>query len=283
MITTFIEYLKESKFTSKKTYKKGDIVETSKGVKYYINGVPPELESIWKQASDSREYEFARRKINIVYSKHFTEDNDVAAQCRSWFDDKKQPSESQVRNAMIWGYDQYGDYEIKSGGGSRSDSTFISNMKTTIANPKTGEDQDVVVLKKFSNDFKDVLIYIDEIQELQDLTETQDVRTARRTDNLRGIISILIRHEAGWSVSDKKKTPEEWINNLYKELKEEYRKEEIDEYLTKIEDNIKEDMGREIMKYDDIKKDFIPVEMKDKDVSSDNKRLGAIRKIREKI
>ena len=281
---TFLEFINESKYVSKKTYKKGDIVETSNGTKYYVNGVPPELEKIWKSAGvDNREWEMGKRKVNIVNSKYFTEDSDVAAESRSWFNDKQQPTEKQVRNAMIWGYDSYGDYQIKSGGGSRSDNIFSSHFRTTIADPKTGNDKDVVVIKKYSTKFEDVLIYIDEIQELQDLTETQEVRTVRRKDNLRCIISVLIRHESGYTKVGKEKIEQKWIDNLYTELKEEYKKEEVIEYLDSIEKNIKEDMGREIMKYDDAKKDFVPVLMKDKDVSHDERKLKSIEIIKTKI
>ena len=157
MITKFLDFINESKFLSKKTYKKGDVIETSDGVKYYVNGVPPELEEIWKHSREGQEWEFAKRKINIVFSKYFTEDTDVAAESRSWFNDKKQPSQSQVKNALIWSYDGYNDYQIKAGGGAVSDSIFISNFKTTISDPKTGDDKDVVVLKKFSTDFNNDL------------------------------------------------------------------------------------------------------------------------------
>ncbi len=272
-------FITESKYTSKKTYKKGDIVETSKGVKYYVNGVPPELEEVWKRTKEGQESEFAKRKINIVYSKYFTEDSDVAAESRSWFDDKKQPSEQQVRNAMIWGYDQYGDYQIKAGGGTRSDNIFISHFRTTIAD-SNGNDKDVVVLKKFSTNFKDVLIYIDEIQELQNLTETQEVRTVRRKDNLRGILSVLIRHEGGFPVTDDKKlAPQKWIDDLYNDLKEEYTRDEILDYLNHIEKTVKDDMGREYLVWDQIKNDYVPK----KEFKSEERKLKSIEKVRTKI
>jgi len=38
----------------------------SNGVKYYVNGVPPEIEEIWKHAREGQEWEFAKRKINIL-------------------------------------------------------------------------------------------------------------------------------------------------------------------------------------------------------------------------
>lgn len=274
---------KTDKFKAKKTYKKGDIIETNHG-KYYVNGVPDDLMKLWKDAKsiELQEWEFAKRKINIVNAKYFTEDTDVAAETRSWFNEK-QPTENQVRNAMIWSYDQFGDYQIKSGGGSDSDHVYVSHFKTTIANPTSGNDQDVIILKKFSTVFNDVLVTIDEIQELQDLTEIQKVRDYRRYDNLRGIVSVLIRHEAGWPVSDKKKVPKEWIDNLYTELIEEYDKVEVNKYLDELIDKIKEDMGREIMVFDKEKNDYVNQDLKDKDTSHEEKKLKAIQKIKLKI
>jgi hypothetical protein len=286
MINSFKEFIFESRFISKKNYKKGDIVETANGTKYYVNGVTPELEELWKRFKGLGSYEFAKRKINIVYSKYFTEDSDVAAETRSWFDNK-QPSENQVRNAMIWSYDQFGDYSIKCGGESNADHIYTSHLRTEIMNPKTGEDQDVVVLKKFSTNFKDVLITIEEIQELQDLTETQQVRTARKKEYLRGVISILIRHEAGYPTAEGKNgkkimSPDKWIIDLYDELKNEYTKDEILTHLNHIEKTFKEDMecvvqvfNKETGNYD---------EMKEKDHSPFyEKKLKALDIIKKKI
>jgi len=291
MIKKYIEFIKEGKtdkFKSKKTYKKGDTVETKYGT-YYVNGMPKDLDDLWKKSNsiETQEWEFGKRNIKIVNSKYFTEYSDVAAESRSWFDDKKQPTENQVRNAMIWSYDGYGDYQIKSGGGTKSDSIYISHFKTTIADQKTGNDKDVVILKKFSTVFSDVLIYIDEIQELQDLTESQEVRNIRRSDHLGGVVSVLIRHEAGWPTADggkkKKMAPQEWIDDLYKELLDEYDKEEINEYLDKIIEMLQKEMETPISKYDKDKDEFVPVDMKDKDISNDERKLKAIQKIKLKI
>jgi len=184
---------------------------------------------------------------------------------------------------MIWGFDQYGDYQIKSGGGSEADSVYISHFKTTIADPKTGNDKDVVILKKFSTEFQDVLVYIDEIQELQDMTEPQKVRDSRRKDNLRGIISVLTKHESGYpTTSNKKISPQKWIDELYKDLVDEYTTEEINEFLDKLIDKIKEDMVRPISKIDKEGKE-LPVDMKDKDISSEEMKLKSIQKIKMKI
>lgn len=283
---SFKNFVYESKFISKKNYKKGDIVEIANGTKYYVNGVTPELEQLWKKNKGLSSYEFAKRKINIVNSKYFTEDSDVAAETRSWFDNK-QPSENQVRNAMIWSYDQYGDYSIKSGGESNADNIYTSHFRTTIANPTTGEDQDVVILKKFSTDFKDVLITIEEIQELQDLTENQQVRTARRKEHLRSIISILLRHEAGYPTAEGKNgkktiSPEKWIADLYEELKTEYTNVEIITYLNDIKKIYEEDMERIVQVLNKETGEY--VEMKNKDSSPFyEKKLKALDIIKKKI
>src|SRR5271154_3211413 len=118
---------KSEKFKQHHHFKKGDTVEVD-GQTYYVNGESEELEKLRKRSgAENYEYEFAKRKVNFVNSKYFDEDTDVAAQMRSWFDGK-QPTESQVRNAMIWSYDQFGDYKIKSGGGSASDHVYSSSL-----------------------------------------------------------------------------------------------------------------------------------------------------------
>jgi len=184
----------------------------------------------------------ANNNVNIVNSKYFTEELDVAAESRSWFKDKEQPTENQVRAALIWGYDQYGDYQIKAGGGSASDSVYVSSFKSTIADP-SGNDKDVVILKKYSKNFKDVLITIAEIQALQDATETPQVRKVREKDNLRGTLSYLMRYEAGYEKVSAQ--GEKTIQQVYRQLANQEdgaTSEEINKYFQDVIKNAQEDI-----------------------------------------
>lgn len=246
---------------------------------YQVNGISPELKKIWDKApTENREWEFAKRKVKIVNSKYFTEDTDVAAESRSWFDDKKQPTENQVKNAMIWSYDHYGDYKIKAGGGSRSDNIFVSSFSTTIADPKTGLDKDVVIIKKYGQSIEDVLITIDEIQELQDKTESKSVKNYRKNERLGGILSLLIRHEQGFSVVEgNKRATSEQINKVINDTKQDYSSDEILNRLEKIKTNIERDFTETEKAgiIDDTK------ERKQKRKEQFDKKINAIKKIQE--
>jgi hypothetical protein len=155
---------------------------------------------------------------------------------RSWFKEERQPTESQVRNAMIWSYDSYGDYQIKAGGGSKGDNIFVSHLRSTIADPVTGNDKDVVILKKYSNNFKDVLITIKEVEALQELTESPKVRESRRKDNVRGAIGFLFRCEGlGKYIDSKgKEVPKDIIDKMYKTTSENSSEKEINEMVDHI-------------------------------------------------
>lgn len=231
-------------FVATKKYKTGDKVVVN-GQEYFVNGLDKETQEEYLKHKSSgvgyQEAALAKLKVNIVNARYFTEDNDVAAEARSWFNDKLQPTEAAVRRAMIWSYDTHGDYQIKSGGDNNSESVFISNFKTTIADPNTGEDKDVVVIKKYSIDFKDVLITIDDIQQLQNKTENQQVKNVRRADFLQTAIALLLRHEQGLGVFDAKlksvPAQQEKINELYNRIKKEYSKKEVVDVISKIKEN----------------------------------------------
>jgi len=226
----------------KGSYKKGDEVIVN-GVKYYVDGLPEEmLKKLKGRDIGEQEFYLANNNVNIVNSKYFTEELDVAAESRSWFKDKEQPTENQVRAALIWGYDQYGDYQIKAGGGSASDSVYVSSFKSTIADP-SGNDKDVVILKKYSKNFKDVLITIAEIQALQDATETPQVRKVREKDNLRGTLSYLMRYEAGYEKVSAQ--GEKTIQQVYRQLANQEdgaTSEEINKYFQDVIKNAQEDI-----------------------------------------
>lgn len=199
------------------------------GNEYFIDGVPAEFQ---KQP----EWFLAQHGVNVVFSKHFTEHVHAAAEMRSWFDDKKQPAEAQVRRALIWSYDQYGDYSIKSGGGAVADNIFISHLKITIADPRTGDDKDVVILKKYSNNFKNVLITIDEVQQLQEATESAAVKSVRRTELLPSLLREVIRAEKGiFSIgTGKGDWTAEQIRLMKRQCARDYSRAEVESVLQRL-------------------------------------------------
>ncbi len=234
--TAFFESMYAKGGATTKTYKKGDKVTTEFGT-YYVNGADSELQKVIdRNKGEMQESALAKLGVNFVNAKYFTEDNDVAPQMRSWFDDKKQPTEAQVKNAMIWSYDSYGDYQIKAGGGSKSDNIYVSHLRSTIADPLTGNDKDVVILKKYSNNFKDVLITIKEVEALQKLTESSKVRESRRKDNYRGAIGFLFRCELLGKYADSNGTevPAETIEKMYKITRDHASEAEINEQIDHI-------------------------------------------------
>lgn len=196
---------------------------------YFVNNLP---ECVQKKP----EWFLAQNNINIVFAKYFSEFTHPGAEMRSWFDGR-QPSEAQVRRAMIWGYDQFGDYQIKSGGGAVSDNIFISQFKMTIADARTGYDRDVIVLKKYSNNFADVLITPAELDALQEASESKVLRNLRRLDLLSSLLREIIRFEKGvTSIAGGGNWTAENIAQMKKQCREDYTAEELKSRLVRLKD-----------------------------------------------
>ena len=209
-------------------FKKGEMVFAG-GARYFVDGVPKDLEK-------RPEWYLARFGARVFFAKHLTADVYPAAEMRSWLDDKKQPSESKVRRALIWSYDSFGDYSIKSGGGAVADSIFISHLKMTIADPRTGDDKDVVILKKYSNKFNEVLITVDEIERLQKATESDGLKNTRRIELLPNLLGEIIRAEKGiFSIgSGKGDWTREQIRQMKRQCSTDYTPTELADGLRKM-------------------------------------------------
>jgi hypothetical protein len=204
---------------------------------YFCDGLPRVLKEEldkFPKGFNLKEYTLCQRKVNHVNTLPFNRGKEFIAETRSWFNDKKQPSESQVRHAMIWGYDQYGDYQIKAGGESASDSLFSSHFRVEIANPRTGEDMDVVVLKKHSTSFKDVLITIKELEAIFDAAATPAQKQYQKMEDLHGILDLLIRYELGLKIDTtggkKIQVPEKWYQMYMNQLNTDYSKSGLLKY-----------------------------------------------------
>lgn len=210
----------------KKEIKPGQTIEFN-GNKYYVDGPDKELkEIIKKHKSFGPDWELANRKVFFFNRKHFTDGDTLISQTRSWFDDKLQPTESQVRRAMIWSYDQFGDYQIKSGGESNSDSMFSSHFKVEIENPINGEDMSAVILKKYSTKFSDVLITIKEIEELFKLSATSKQLNQKRLNDLDSWLYFALTPAR---ITGSTMT----LEKVKERIKTDYSKEEVNKELDK--------------------------------------------------
>jgi hypothetical protein len=136
------------------------------------------------------DYMLANEKTFIFFKKNI-HDFEIANEMRDFFHRIKQPSESKVREAMIIIIDE--DYAIKSGGDSKSDHIYSSSFKWMQASPTTGEDIEPVLLKKFSKNFEDVLITLEEIEFLilNSLTEKEKIQKAK--NDVESMITFLAR------------------------------------------------------------------------------------------
>lgn len=167
-----------------------------KQLTYYVDGIPDELrgKNNFRYRGEFAEGEYGQIKLCIYNHKYTDNDFDIVAQLRGFFEgmggkDKplEQPSENQVRTAMIWSCE---DYKIKSGGGSASDHCYSSSLTICIADPKTWEDKDVVLIKKYSTEFADVLITMHEVEQLFEACVNEAGRSAHAED-----IAIMLLRE----------------------------------------------------------------------------------------
>jgi hypothetical protein len=202
-----------------KRLKTGDVVTTKHG-SYFINGVPPEFEN-------KPEWFLCQHDVKVFFAKHLDETTYPAAEMRTWFP-SKQPTEAQVSNAMIWASDHYHDYSIKAGGGAIADKQFSSHLKITIADPRTSFDKDVVLLKKYSSKFDEVLVSIDEVQTLEDATEPPARKEANRKSLLLSMLREIIRWFKGIkSTGDGKEWTAANIAQMLKQCSEDYTEQEV--------------------------------------------------------
>ena len=136
---------------------------TKEQATYYVDGFPADLK---KQLGGrwNSDWELAKRNVNFYNHKYTNGESDTVSQLRSLYKDITQPSEGLVKRAMLLIINE--DYALKAGGESASDAIYSSSLRICIADPKTFEDKDVVLIKKYSTKFSDVLITMPEIEAL---------------------------------------------------------------------------------------------------------------------
>lgn len=177
---------------------------------YYLNGAKPTDEAYVKfferkNPTEDVDYFLAKRKINFFHPRHLHNGYDDLGWINSFLHDIQQPTEERVRRAMIFSIeDNLGEgpenkLAYKAGGGSCSDSVFVSSYSILIASPTTGEDTWVVLMKKYSTKFTDVIITTEEIHALFNQVATPEQIHERDLDTARCWVARVLRgEEYGW-------------------------------------------------------------------------------------
>lgn len=151
------------------------------GKQYYCNGYKPVEDQEYmrftarRRAVEEVDYFHAKRKSFFFNGDLLTNGFGDLVWCAQMFNAITQPSENEVRKALIktlainTGDGVSEKYMLKAGGGTASDSIYISSFSMLTSDAKTGYDKWVVVMKKYSTDFSDVLITYKELYSLLEL------------------------------------------------------------------------------------------------------------------
>ena len=140
------------------------------GSTYYINSLSADMQ----KAHQVDSLLLYQKRVNVFFQRNLSDPLTTLAELRMWFKSIRQPTQSQVRQAMLLTIDD--DYMIKAGGGAIADSMFSSSLKWLQAHPVTGEDYEPVIIKKFSDSFENVLITFEDIEFLIEKTLTTSQR-----------------------------------------------------------------------------------------------------------
>lgn len=160
---------------------------TPAGIRYFIDQLPDPI----AQTARLNPMYLYQEKLNLFFRKNITDPLALEAQLRSWFKTLRQPTIAQVREAMLLVIDE--DYTLKMGGGSLSDQLYSSSLKWPQVHPGTGEDYEPVLIKKFSTNFTDVLITLEEITALIRQTLTSEEKKQAQQQNIQAVLTSLHR------------------------------------------------------------------------------------------
>lgn len=225
---------------------------------YYANSEKPDDKDYvkffqHKRPTEDCDWFLAKRKHFAFFPKFLYDGYEDLAWINSFFHKLKQPSEQEVRRAMILTIqDDCGDgpmnkYMLKAGGGSVSDSVFVSSYSIVTADPSTGLDTWRVIMKKYSCTFEDVLISYDEIKHLFDQVATPEQVNADDKDSAIGYIGLFIRAKITGKIhfSDNKFKPatkanlDEIVSHVRSTNVINFIPEAIDFFRKKINDSMK--------------------------------------------
>lgn len=164
------------------------------------------------------DYQMALKNVKL-YNHRFTNGElDIISQVRSLYDKIKQPTEGDVRRAMLMLINE--DYALKAGGESSSDRIYSSSLGIWIADPKTGEDKKVALIKKYSTTFSEVLITMEELDDLFEICLSPKEKKGVLEDNALSVMKLLKDRELGmkcnYSDGVKKLMPKQDAINMIK-------------------------------------------------------------------
>lgn len=170
---------------------------------YYVDGAKPQDDqykafSKRGRAVEDVDYFHAVRKINFFNPSKLTGGYDDLAWINSFFSYITQPTEADVRRALLMvktvntGDGAMHKYSLKSGGGSGSDQIYSSSLSVVVAHPNSGEDTWIVLLKKYSTTFSDILITFQELADLYELCSTETQKTQRNLEYAQDVVGYLV-------------------------------------------------------------------------------------------
>jgi hypothetical protein len=189
------------------------------GTVFYIDQLP---EGIVKTTRPGRysEHQLVAKGVNIFFLKNVVDDESALNIAATELEDTKQPTEKDVRRAMLLkiGYEGFW-YALKAGGETASDHMYSSSLSMDMEGPN-GEDVEKVIIKKHNTDFEKVLITGAEIREIKRKILKFKRSVKMREDEVQGLIDFLISAQAKgkYETSSKgKSTGFEDYNEVFKE------------------------------------------------------------------
>lgn len=171
------------------------------GTVFYIDELPKDI----KGTRERRESELVSKGVNLFFLKNVigakgtgvVADTSALDVLATDLEDIKQPTEADVKRAMILKIGYEGDlfYTLKAGGESNSDNQYSSSVTATFEGTKNGEDTDRVIIKKYNSDFKKVLITGAEVREIKRIILKIKRTKLMREDEVQGTIDFIISSE----------------------------------------------------------------------------------------
>jgi SAM-dependent methyltransferase len=171
-----------------------DFIKLDNGTVFYVDKVP---DLALDKRGKMSEHEAIKQGINLVFLKNFESDPSALDIAATEMGDTKQPTEAQVRRAMILkiGYEGFW-YSLKAGGESGSDHLYSSSLSMDMEGPD-GEDVEKVLIKKYNSDFNKILITEDEIRDIKDKIIKFRKRGKKiRDEKVQSIMQFLVMAEA---------------------------------------------------------------------------------------
>lgn len=187
--------------------------------------------------------------IKIFFKKNVIENPvEISKHIKSWFTGRTQPTEQQILEGFIY---QMGDihgyeYKLKVGGGADADRLFESSFTWTQCD-KNYNDKDLILVKKYSMDFKNILIYPHEISKLLENITTEKQCHSHMSED------VSLSYKA-WARAVRINKPEEaefWL----KHIAETYEPSHIKQWEKSVRNSITTSLGY-LEKVDDFLKAF---------------------------